>query len=211
MVDDTTPPETASPPSASLGEPTSLAELTASMGLTPTPATWSFSQRPEDDVPPEEQVSRGLVFAALALPIAVVVAFALWRTGLVVASGTAWVSSRLAGTLYAKGSGTPPRKGGYAVLGVVVIALCAGFFTCVGVDLSRAYDLYAPPNAAVDKASFVRHAMVNPSILGDYWPLMARFVVFGVAGSWRTISDVIQARNSAASDAPAVAEPSAPE
>lgn len=147
---------------------------------------------------PVECVSRGLAFAAGAIPVGMIAAIVIWKMGFV-ASISSFLIAGGAVFLYAKGAGTPPRKGIAPLVGVVVLGIVASFFGIVAADLMEFYG--TPQGRALGyptEMEFVRTNLFNGEVLKSYGSDLVMFVVFAALGIFGTLRRLLRAAPSSA-------------
>ncbi|NEM92431.1 hypothetical protein [Galbitalea soli] len=166
-----------------------------------------------------DTVVRGALFAAIIIPVGVVVWTIVWSWG-IVASIVALGIAVAAGWLYRKGAGRMTTAGAAVIAGVVIVTLLLSFFAGVVWDFAGA--------VARETGTSTWAAFTSP----QFWPLFSLNLplvlkadgtslllaaAFGALGSFRTISAGFKAARAEATstamfgEAPAAPQPTGSE
>jgi len=133
-----------------------------------------------------ERVGRGLLFALGGIVAGTVLALVLWNFGFI-ASISSFVMAAAAVWLYAKGAGTPPRKGLTAIIGLVALGVILTLFAFVAFDIYR-YLMEAEPGLpASDVVEVIAANLFNPALWAEYAMSFGIFVLFAVLGVFGTL------------------------
>lgn len=136
--------------------------------------------------PPPPSLARGILFAALAVPIGVVAWVGIWQAGFIsaiVAFGVAW----LALFLYRRGSrGEVTRAGFWVVVAITVVTLVLGFFGGVAWDMGTVLGFELPAAFADAEFWWLYRANLaeNPELWSAYTPDILLSLLFGALGTF---------------------------
>lgn len=142
---------------------------------------------------PSELVGRGLLFAAAAIPIGVLITAVIAKLGFVAAISSL-ILAGLAAFLYTKGAGTAPYKGAIPLVGLIVVGLVLSFMSIIAVD---AWTYASSPEGAslgMTPGELVRTALLSPEVYAGYAKEALLFVVFAVLGVFGVIKRVVTGR-----------------
>jgi hypothetical protein len=163
----------------------------AASGL-PAPAeSWS-----REGIVIRERVGRGLLFSLGAIVIGVALTMIIYRLGFI-ASITSFVLAYAAIWLYTLGAGTAPRKGVWAVLGVIVVGVALSIVSMVVTELLTYLAEEYPAAALADKIDFVMLNLGNADLWGEFTTDILMYVVFAVLGTFGLVRQLGRARKAA--------------
>jgi len=137
---------------------------------------------------PQEDVVRGTIFAAAAIPLGIILWLVIWNFGFV-ASLVAWIVAAAAAKLYAVGAGNPSRRGVWAILVVTVVTLVLAFIGGMWLDMVRQFGAN-PMEALVDGESwstFGDNLANNPELWKEYTGSILSALLFGALGCFFTL------------------------
>jgi len=137
---------------------------------------------------PREDVVRGAIFAAAAIPLGIILWLVIWNLG-VVASVVAWAVAAAAAKLYAIGAGNPSRRGAWAILVVTIVTLVLAFLGGMWLDMVHQFGA-KPLEALVDGDSwsiFGENLANNNELWQEYTTSMLTALLFGALGCFFTL------------------------
>lgn len=159
-----------------------------------------------DDQPPAEDIARGTVFAAAAIPAGVIVWVVLWQFGFI-ASIVGFGVAYLAMFLYRFGAGVVGRQGAIRVTVVTVLTLVLAFFGGVVSDVLGVW--------TADTGESAVSALVSPDfwngfqvimgldgVLASYVPDFALAMLFGLLGCFSVLRSAFRSTAAAPSASP---------
>ncbi|MEI7631884.1 MAG: hypothetical protein WCJ60_01015 [bacterium] len=134
-----------------------------------------------------ENVAKGLLFASLAIPIAVIFVLLLWNMGFM-ASLTSFALAYLATYLYLIGARHTPLKGAKYLLFIIMIGIVISFFAIVAADLFKLYGaLHTKYEIKISRLEFIQNNIFKLEVLKYYAKDAGFFLLFAVLGSYRQI------------------------
>ncbi|WP_125612733.1 hypothetical protein [Specibacter cremeus] len=143
---------------------------------------------------PVEDLVRGTVFAAIAIPLGVLLWLIIWNFG-VVASIVAWLVAFAAGRLYALGAGHPTRRGAWIVVAVTVVTLVLAFLGGMWLDMVKELGLN-PVDAVFDTATwglFADNLTNNAELWSAYTKDILMAAAFCALGCFFTLRRIFAA------------------
>lgn len=144
----------------------------------------------------KDNVSKGLLFALLSIPIAVVGWLILWQLGFI-ASIVPLASAAAAVWLYKKGAGTENTKPGAAgLLGIIVVGVVLAFLSGIVADAWAAYTAELPETTSLFDSGFTSFLTDNMFMNGELWssylPDLGISIVFAVLGASGVVMDLFK-------------------
>lgn len=134
-----------------------------------------------------ENVGRGLLFAAGAIPIAAAVAAVIAGVGFI-ASIASFVLAALAVSLYGKGSGGVIRKGIPGIIGLIVVGVVVAFFAGFAVDLAQTYAAQGLTEQEFGtRGQFILANLFNTEVLTADARNIGLFLLFAALGTFGTL------------------------
>jgi len=139
---------------------------------------------------PTERVGRGLLRAALAIPVGMAVAGAIWKVGFI-AGLSGLVLAVGATSLYAAGAGVKARRGAPALVGLIALGVVLSFVTCLVLDLNTLYSAVVTPGGP-SRPTFIGQMLSSPAFLGAYGRDAVEFAGLGLLGVSRVLVGLLR-------------------
>lgn len=183
------PPPPPADPGASSGYAPSFfpaQSSTPAMGYAPPPPAIPPAMAPSVNAATTasdpERVGRGLLYSLGGVVLGVVATAALWQSGFV-ASITSAIMAWACIWLYTKGAGHSPRKGGLAVVAVIIAGVALSAVAVIAVDaVTYASSQLTQPSIG-DYVTMIVVALTTPAVWSEYGSTIGMLVVFAGLGT----------------------------
>lgn len=167
----------APPPPAPAAQPPSV--------YPPPPATLPPLSQPVDAaaaVSSSERVGLGVLYSLGGVVLGVVATAALWQAGFI-ASITSAVMAWACIWLYTKGAGHAPRKGVFAVVGVIIAGVALSSAAVIATDAVDYVRSAVPGSSISDYVDTVVAALTTPEVWAEYATDIGMLLLFAALGT----------------------------
>lgn len=129
-----------------------------------------------------ERVGRGVLFSLAGVVVGIVATVVLWQLNFI-AAFTSLLMAWACIWLYAKGAGQPPRKGVFAVVGVILVGVILSLVAAISSDaVVYANEYFGQPSIS-EYLDTIIVVLSTPEVWAEYATSIAMYVLFAALGT----------------------------
>lgn len=177
---------TSAPPASYAPQPP-IAQAPPADDFPPPPQAPPPPAEPQESADPElpsgpERVGRGVLFSLGGVVVGIVATVVLWQLNFI-AAFTSLLMAWACIWLYVKGAGQPPRKGVFAVVGVILVGVVLSLVAAVSSDaVVYANEYFGQPSIS-DYTDTIVLVLSTPEVWAEYSTSIAMYVLFAALGT----------------------------